>query len=204
MSTILHTVKLVASANEAIQGIRKFEDAIIGVERTVDAHARTLSGERLIQGAHNWTAAVAKLGGATNGLATQAQILAGVSKMTESEQAKINRTVTETIAKFRALGQTAPSAMLELEKATHRATQTTSSLATVIGKVGPSLVGMMSVGALSGAVRSVVQWADDLDEVSTGIGMTAENLQRLQFAWSQTGSSMEAGDKASQTTSEMP
>jgi len=139
MATIVHTVKLAAKSQDALGEIRKFQNAVIGVEKTVAAMERNLSGGKSLQAAHNWTAAVAKLGGATDGLARSEHILAGASKLTAAEKARVNSAVTEAIAKYTALGKTAPTAMLELEKATRKAEQPTHGLTTRMVALGTAI-----------------------------------------------------------------
>lgn len=86
----------------------------------LEAYASKLSGNKLFQSATDWAAAVGKLGGATEGLASAEQILAGASKLTAAEREKINKLVTEAIDKYKALGQAAPAAVLQLADATKR------------------------------------------------------------------------------------
>jgi hypothetical protein len=126
MATITHNVKFALATKDAVTELHKYQDAIISVERTVAANVNRLSGDKLLLGANNMTAAVARLGGATKDLTTQENILAGASKLTASEKARLNSQLTEAIAKYTALGHAAPSAMRELAAATkpvHEQTQ---------------------------------------------------------------------------------
>src|ERR1700754_429558 len=54
-------------------------------------------------------------------MAKALQQVGGVSKLTESEQRKLNATVTEAIAKYRALGQEAPKHLQQIAKDTQAA-----------------------------------------------------------------------------------
>ena len=87
--------------------------------------AASLSGEKLSQNAHNMTAAVNKIGGA--------------SKLTEREQARVNATLTKALDKYRAMGKDAPAAMVELEKATRRAEAPTTALSVAVGVLAADL-----------------------------------------------------------------
>ena len=87
--------------------------------------AASLSGEKLSQNAHNMTAAVNKIGGA--------------SKLTEREQARVNATLTKALDKYKAMGKDAPAAMVELEKATRRAEAPTTALSVAVGVLAADL-----------------------------------------------------------------
>ena len=188
MSQITHTIRMAVDAQKAIKEIRNYQNEIVGTSSKVNSLMRDLGGDTLLRNAHNYTAAVEKLGGVTN--------------VTAANQARVNKELQAAIAHYQQIGRTAPTAMLELEKATRQAETRVSSMSSVVGKFGPMLLGMFSVGAVTSGVRSLVQWADDLDEVSQGIGVNVVSLQKLQYAWSTTGSSMEAGIKAIQAMGE--
>lgn len=188
MSSIVHTIRLVASAKEAISEIHKYRDEVVASAQKVRAIEASLGGDKILQSAHNYTAAVKELGGA--------------QRLTASEQARVNGVLTEAIAKYKVLGQTAPAALRELEEATRKVEQKQSLLSTALGKFGPMLAATFSVGAIAGGLRSLVTWADDIDEVSTGLGVGVEWLQKYQHAWATTGSSVQAGIRAIQTMQE--
>ncbi len=187
MADIVHTIRLVASAKAAIDEVRKYQDQLVGCAQTVEKHTATLSGDRMLKGANEWTIAVGKLGGATNQLATSEQLLAGVSKLTESEKAKLNRTVTEAIAKYQALGQTAPKAMTELATATAGASKQSESWGSQLSKVAGILGVGLSGAALVGLAKDLMRTGDELKKLADRTGMTVTEIQRLQYIGGQTG-----------------
>jgi hypothetical protein len=82
-------------------------------KRINDAFA-TFSGDRLARDASAVAKAVEQIGGA--------------ARLTAAEQAKVNALMTEAIAKYQALGQTAPKAMLDLAAATQKVETATTAL----------------------------------------------------------------------------
>lgn len=104
MSEITHRIRFVASAADAREEIQKYENQIVAVSRTADAMANTLGGGRLLQAAHNWTAAVERAG--------------GVTKLTAGEKEHLNQVLGSAIEKYDALGQAAPAAIQRLYQQT--------------------------------------------------------------------------------------
>lgn len=84
--------------------LRGFETDATTVEKRLNALGNAYSGQKTIQEATLLTKAIQDLGGAT--------------KLTASEQVKVNATLTEAIEKYSVLGQQAPQAMRDLAAAT--------------------------------------------------------------------------------------
>ncbi len=205
MASIVHTITLVAKATNAIAEIRKYQDQIVGTAQTVEKYTHTLSGDKILSQAHNWTAAVAKLGGATNGLASSEHLLAGATKLTAAEKARLNPILQEAIRKIEALAAAArmagekdipkvPAAMRELEAATRAVDPPTRNWMGSLGKVN-GLLGMfgvsLSVGALVGFTKSLLDTSDQLVRLSDKTGIGIEGIQRLQYIAEQSGNSLE-------------
>lgn len=154
---ITHSIKFTASAKDAISEIQKYEDRIVATAQTVDKYASSLGGSKVLAQANNWTAAVAKLGGATDGLVSKEQVLAGATKLTAAEKEKLNRTLGEAIAKYTALGKTAPSAMTDLHEATKKVGGATDSWTASVGKMAAGYVaGLASFATVQAALGGVV------------------------------------------------
>jgi hypothetical protein len=85
--------------------------------------------------------------------------IGGASKLTEAEQAKVNRTVTEALAKYKALGMQAPA---ELQKLAAETGRVQSGMSGLVGSVkGAALgfaAGYASFSAVQGAFRGVAQF----------------------------------------------
>ena len=137
--------------------------------------AASLSGEKLSQNAHNMTAAVNKIGGA--------------SKLTEREQARVNATLTKALDKYKAMGKDAPAAMVALEKATRRAEAPTAALTTkmiAIGTAVGTFVGKMAYDAVRSLGRGL------LDLASSGIKLApiVSSFERLTASVGQSSDAM--------------
>ncbi len=98
---------------EATRTAQKFERDFANTASSVSAQQKRItdafssfSGDRIAREAAAVAKAVEQIGGA--------------SKLTAAEQSKVNATVSEAIAKYNALGQQAPKALLDLERATRK------------------------------------------------------------------------------------
>jgi hypothetical protein len=188
---ITHSVKFSASAKEALSEIQKYEDKIVATAQTVDKHAASLGGGKIIQQAHNWTAAVDKIGGAT--------------RLTGQEQAKVNAILEAAIAKYQALGQQAPSDMTKLYEATKKVGDSAapvqsglSGIMAKLGPMGPMVAGAFSLGAVTSFVSGVVGAADQIQKMADRTGDTAGRVQELQYIAGQTGASFDGLINAAQ------
>jgi hypothetical protein len=97
-----------ASFQQAVQkaelSLKSFETGAGKVEKALNKMGDSFSGTKTIQDANLMATAIDKIGGA--------------SKLTESEQRRVNASVTEALAKYKALGLEAPAALQNLAKAT--------------------------------------------------------------------------------------
>jgi hypothetical protein len=107
MATIANVIKWVSNMEEFRAEQQKGIDQLIAVQSQVDKTVRSLGGEGLIRAANNAAAAVEKLG--------------GVSKLTAGEQERLATMTEKTLAKYQAMGQTAPSGIQRLAEATRAA-----------------------------------------------------------------------------------
>ena len=202
MATIVHTVKIAANTKEAVTAIATYGNQIVWLGNTIKARESVLSGEKILKSANDWTAAVAKMGGATKDLVTTENILAGAAKLTVQEQAKVHDAVARAIEKYTALGKQAPSAMLELEKATRSAADTTKSAETAtvglstkmiaLGAAIGTALGAIAVKALSAlgrAIGDIVMGGAKLSSISTSFHTLAQSV-------GETGESMLAATRS--------
>ncbi len=87
--------------------------------------------------------------------------MGGAARLTEQEQKRVNATLTETLAKYKALGQEAPAAMLALHEATTQVEVPVSRLdtfltdlqANAIGTAAGFVTAEAALGAVSGGFR---------------------------------------------------
>jgi hypothetical protein len=133
-----------SAVQKAEVSLRSFETGAGKVETSLTRMANSLSGTTTIQQATLMTEAVARVGGATT--------------LTAAEQSRVNRTVTEAIAKYTALGQTAPKSMMELQAATNKVaasgTKATSTLTTMGVAIG-SFIGTTATIAMYSLVSAL-------------------------------------------------
>lgn len=188
-------IKIGASLEELKRALADGRVLIDNTSTSLGRMTASLRGDKLLQDAQRLVQGVKEVGGAAT--------------LTEKQQARVNAQLQEAIQKYGLLGPAAQKAsgiaiaeMRQLEAQTRKVETATGSIGTLLGKFGPMLAASFSVGAVMGGLRSLVQWADDLEEVSQGLGMNVERLQQLQYAWATTGSSVEAGIKAIQTMQE--
>src|SRR4051812_3703617 len=102
-------VRVAASIEELKKNLKEGRDQIETTTAAMSKIAASLSGDKLIQQAHNVAAAVEQIGGA--------------SKLTDSEMARVNATVEKALAKYKALGQEAPHALQQLADQTRKLEQ---------------------------------------------------------------------------------
>lgn len=103
-----------------------------------------------------------KIIGDANLIARAIGDIENVSKLTEAEQARVNRTVTEALAKYKALGQSAPSDLHALADATKKVVIETEKVATkapgffgdLTSSVKATALGMISAQAVIGGVST--------------------------------------------------
>lgn len=84
------------------------------------------------------------------------EAIGGASKLTEAEQRKVNATVTEAIAKYKALDQTAPDALRRLAKETAGAEQSMGGLRGAMATALGTFAGFVSAQAVIGGVKAAI------------------------------------------------
>lgn len=196
------TAQFDAGMRKAVSTSKATEKAIGGLGNEVkkltpqaERMVKAFQGDKLLYQANNIVAAVTKLGGA--------------QKLTQAEQARVNSTLTASIAKYTALGQTAPKAMVDLAKATQG---TTGPLSTMNAHLKSSIGLTAGLGAAVGtfaaqlagqAIRSVISMgkeafttASALVDMATKTGLSTESLQRLDAVGGQAGVTLEAFSSA--------
>jgi TP901 family phage tail tape measure protein len=102
----------------------------------------------------------------------------GAAALTEKQQAKVNASVTEAISRYTRLGDTAPKAMLDLEKATRSVEQRTDSLKQAgVGMTAAFTVPLLALGALS--MKAASDFEGAVFAIRSGTGATGEALTKL-------------------------
>jgi hypothetical protein len=171
-------VRVAANLAELRKNMAEGRDQIEATRAGFQKLATSFQGDKIIQAAHNAAAAVNQIGGA--------------SKLTEAEQARVNRTVEAALAKYAALGREAPKALTDLAAATQKTEQHTSFLATAAGK----MVAAFSVAAIANVANKVLDLTGKLTDLSGKTGISTDGLQVLQYTLGQSGVSMEQAANA--------
>jgi len=160
--------------------LKTTSDVAKNVGRDLSKMVEGFSGTNLFRQAELTAEAVTRIGGA--------------ARLTEAEQRKVNRTVEEAIAKYRALGQEAPAHLQKLAGETKQVATATESWTAGVGKMAAGyLAGMASFAT----VQRLIGGAVDFLKESVQAAAEAEAAQRrLATAMQQNGVATEGNRKA--------
>ncbi|MEO7891221.1 MAG: hypothetical protein ABIW19_14580 [Vicinamibacterales bacterium] len=157
----------------------QFEKQYGALASSVTAHQarinkafQSFSGDKVIAEAHAYAAAIKQVG--------------TVANLTESEQRRVNAAVTEAIAKYQALGQTAPKSLTDLAKATKalpaiqapEAGKFNTVLGDITKQVGATAAGFISAQAIIGGVSTAFNVLTDFVGDSVQSFAAAEAAQK--------------------------
>lgn len=135
-----------------------------------------------------------------NAAMLQIEKLGGVTRLTEAEQRKLHNTLSEGVAKYQAMGQTAPASMLAMRDATAKLESTTGSLVSNVkslaGSLGLAFGASAVIGGLKSMVSGALDFAEAIKDTSTKMGVSMEATQRWKFAAEQTGATLENVSKS--------
>ncbi len=105
------TLQITAEVNQALEAVKKLRDAYLDsnakyVKSNTELEhlLNRLSGDRIIRAAAQYVGVIKEIG--------------GVTALTEKEQAKVNKVLSDAAEKFRALGRTVPAEMQKIIAAT--------------------------------------------------------------------------------------
>lgn len=184
-------IRIAANIAELKKNLAEGKAQIETTTAAMSKLASSLSGDKLIQAAHNVTAAVDKIGGA--------------GKLTRAEMDRVNTTVEKALEKYRALGQEAPAAMVALADATKKIPPEVDKLSTVLGKANGLLAAFgvgLSVGAVVSFGSSLLEMAGTISDLSVSTGVSTTALQKFAYVGVGAGVSMEEIGRSVGTLSE--
>jgi tetrahydromethanopterin S-methyltransferase subunit B len=183
-----------SAVEQAKTSLRGFELRTDDLGRALGRMSKQFDGSSIIRDANLMATAVDKIGGAT--------------KLTENEQKRLNTTLTEALAKYKALGQTAPDSLEKLAAATAHANKQTGLLGSTMATVRGVAAGMVAgfgverlISGMTQAVGSTIDFADSISDLSDKTGVSTTALQRWSFAAKQTGTDLQTLVNASQELS---
>jgi hypothetical protein len=177
-----------AAVQKADVSLKTFESGAGQVEKALTRMANSFSGQQVIRDATLAAEAVERIGGA--------------AMLTEREQARVNAQVTEALAKFKALGQSAPQSMVDLANATAKIPEKLSLVDRAAGAL-KSTFGQMfgaftaanladrAISSLVSLGREAVKAAGDTLDLASKTGLTTDTIQRMGFVAKQTGANVE-------------
>jgi predicted nucleic acid-binding Zn-ribbon protein len=178
-----------ATATTEVSG---FQRTASQVNSELKKFGNEFSGANVIRAAESMTKAVDQLG--------------GVTKLTETEQRRLNSAVSEAIDKYHALGQQAPAdlqkvadevqkavkAADELKEKNKGAGDSLFSLGGIAGKIGPAIAGAFTIGAITSFAKEVIDLGGQISDLSARTGIGSDAIQELKYAAEQTGSSIDS------------
>jgi hypothetical protein len=124
-------------ARNLAEGVNQIEVTTAAAEKMT----RALSGERLMQSANNYAAALQKIGAAGGALA-------GVESLTNKEREKGLALLDKAITKYEAMGKSAPTAIYEVRDAMKSAADATKGWGDVLESLGGGMVARIASGVL--------------------------------------------------------
>lgn len=176
--------KAAAGPKAAEKAVESLSGEVKKLTPQAERMVKAFQGDKLLYKANNLVAAVSKMGGA--------------SKLTDTELKRVNGTLNEAIAKYKAMGQAAPKALLDTERATRSAAGPTQFLSAKMVALSAA-AGVMVTQLAGRAVRAVVDFgkeafrsAGQIVDLSSKTGLGTKTIQEMQFVAEQTGTSLEA------------
>lgn len=178
-------VRIAANLEELKRNLAEGRSSIETTTAGMQKLASSLDGSKLEQRAHNITAAINSIGGAT--------------KLTDAEAARHLKTLDSWIAKADRLGKEVPADILKTRDALAKVPQPLNETDQLLGKIWTGLksaAGLMGVAfsaqAVIGFAGKVFDTASNIHDMALKLGISAEAVQGFKFAAEQAGSSLDA------------
>jgi hypothetical protein len=170
-------VRIAANLQELKRNLAEGKLSIETTTAGMQKLAASLDGSKLEQRAHNITAAIHQVGGA--------------SRLTDVEAQRLKRTLDEYVDKATRMGREVPPAILAQRDALARTnTEGINWMATLRSVAG--LMGVaFGVNAIKGWITSTVDAASRIDDLTRKLGVSAEAIQRWTYAGEQNGLTIE-------------
>jgi hypothetical protein len=166
-------VRVAANLEELRANLAEGKAQIETTTQAMSKLATSFSGERLIQQAQNVVAAVNEIGGA--------------SKLTATEQERVNGIVERALEKYAALGRQAPPGMRELADETKRVDTASNGLTDTVKQLVAGFAAMFTARAAFNFVRDTINEASALKDLSQQTHINVEDLQLLAGGMSEFG-----------------
>ena len=196
-----------ASFYDAVQkaevSLKGFEASSAKVGAALNRMGDSLSGNKIHQEATLMAAAIEKSGAAAklvdSSVKHMGDTTVGVSRLTVAEQGRVNATVTEALAKYKALGQEAPESLKKLSTELNKNADATKNVGTaasgansLLSGMAKQLVGMFTIGAVVAFGREILAAGDAIQKMADQTGLSTEEVQKLQHIAGQSGTSIQS------------
>jgi predicted nucleic acid-binding Zn-ribbon protein len=155
-----------SALKNAQANLKTFEVSTKNVQQSLQRMTSGFDGTKIMREAKTVVAAIEAIGGA--------------SKLTAAEQRKVNATVTEAIAKYKALGQVAPKEMQALANATKQVVAPTQAATTSVASLVASYVTIGAAIAL--ATKAIGGLVDFLSSSITSYAQAEAAQNRMVAA----------------------
>lgn len=178
-----------AGIEQAKAKARSLGSTISAINRDISRLGAQYSGRSQIAEATKLTSVITAMGGAV--------------RLTKNEQARVNPVLAEAIAKYAALGRTAPAAMMSLEKATRNTGGATDWFTAKMVALGAA-TGTFAAHLAMQAGRALIEYGKDafasagqIVDLHNKTDLSIGTIQRMQFVAEETSTSIETMTQAS-------
>lgn len=154
--------------------IKSIEQAQASIQKLSDAHQRM--ADRAVQAARGM------------------ELVGGASKLTTTELAEMNRVAVKGIDAFKALGQDVPASLTKMAAETQKVTTAGKGFASFLGQANGLLGAFgvsLSIGAVVGFGKSLLDMADSIQKVSDRTGLSTKEVQEFQYVAGQSGNTID-------------
>jgi DNA-directed RNA polymerase specialized sigma24 family protein len=168
-----------------------FQKSTARVEQSLNKMADAFSGRQVIQNATLMAKAIEDIG--------------GVSKLTESELAKVGATANEAAAKLKAMGMDVPKGIQEIADATKDMRQETEGGISAFLHGTPIVEGFVaafSIERILEFTKQLIESASQIEDLSRATGVSIKGLQQMAYVGLDFGVSMEEMSRGVQQLSE--
>ncbi len=157
MATITNTIRWATNAQELAAQMKLGLDSVVATHAAVDKLVQSFEGDKIIQAANKWTAAIQQVG--------------GVTKLTATEQERANAIFDKAIEKMTLLGKPIPSLLIQYSDLIQKnleASKAAETASTSHGKLGEAL--RLNIPLVAGLSAKFYENAAALGAMGVAVG----------------------------------
>lgn len=170
-------IRIAANLEELKRNITEGKNQIEVTTSAMQKLATSLESSKLEQRAHNITAAIDSIGGAT--------------KLTDAEARRHLGTLDAWIAKANAMGKEVPADILKTRDALQKVGKETESWRGQLNSVAGALGVTFSVGSVIAFGQEILSMGDQIQKTADQTGLMTDEVQKLTYIGSQSGNTIE-------------